>query len=164
MDYSEDFLKKVLSLGSLNYPLQKIISVLDIEDEGQFRKDFNNKQSAVFKAYNKGKDRAQFEIDKKIFELAKGGDHKSIEYLRDKNAKSENQDGLDTLNYFISNYSPATINDADTFFTTSEIIDAVAQHVGKFLQPFEIYEMMSQMQYTYEALNGLEFRWLLRKE
>lgn len=68
------------------------------------------------------------------------------------------------LTTFISKYEPASISTADTFFTTSEISDAIAEHTGKVIGAEEIYQVMSQMQFQYEALNGLEFYWLLRKE
>ena len=68
------------------------------------------------------------------------------------------------LTTFISKYEPATIETADTFFTTNEISDAIAEHTGKVLFAEEIYQVMSQMQFQYEPLNGLEFFWLLRKE
>ncbi len=68
------------------------------------------------------------------------------------------------LEFIVSKYAPATILDADTFFTTPEISQAIAQHTGTTLSAAEIYEMMINMQYTYEALNGLELNWLLKKE
>lgn len=68
------------------------------------------------------------------------------------------------LTSFVSKYEPATIETADTFFTTNEISAAIEAHTGKRLGAQEIYQVMSQMQYTYEAVNGLEFNWLLRKE
>lgn len=71
---------------------------------------------------------------------------------------------LAALTAFASKYEPATIHTADTFLTTSEISEAIADHTGKTLEAHEIYQVMSQMQYTYEAMNGLEFYWLLRKE
>lgn len=68
------------------------------------------------------------------------------------------------LTAFASKYEPATIETADTYFTTSEISQAIADHTGRSLESVEIYQVMSQMHYTYEALNGLEFYWLLRRE
>jgi hypothetical protein len=78
MEYSEDFLKKLVSLGTLNYSIKKIINVLDIEDVEDFTIDFNDKESPVYKAYNKGKDKGEFSLDLKLFELAKAGNLEAL--------------------------------------------------------------------------------------
>lgn len=79
MDYTDEFLNKIVSVGLLNYPLSKIINVLDIEDEIQFSTDFDNPDSPVSKAYQKGIDKSDYQIDSKLYELAKNGDVRSIE-------------------------------------------------------------------------------------
>lgn len=66
-------------MGTLGYPSSKIINVLDIDDEKQFTKDFDNPRSEVAKAYKKGVDKADFIIDSKLFEMAKNGDLKALE-------------------------------------------------------------------------------------
>ncbi len=58
MEYNEDFLKKMVQVGTLGYPLSKIINVLDIEDQKQFTKDFDNPKSKIAVAYQKGVDKA----------------------------------------------------------------------------------------------------------
>lgn len=78
MEYSDEFLKKVSSLGMLGYSMSKIINVLDVEDEAQFELDFNDKKHPVHRAYQKGKDKADFQIDKKLFDLAISGDMKAL--------------------------------------------------------------------------------------
>lgn len=78
MEYGEDFLKKVTQTGTLGYPVEKVINVLDVEDSDKFIKDFNNPKSAIGKAYQKGIDLSDFIIDSKLFEMAKGGDLKAI--------------------------------------------------------------------------------------
>ena len=47
MEYNEEFLKKMVQVGTLGYPLSKIINVLDIDDVKQFTKDFDNPKSKV---------------------------------------------------------------------------------------------------------------------
>ena len=79
MEYTEDFLKKMVQVGMLGYPLSKIINVLDVEDVEQFAKDFDDPQNKVAINYQKGIDKADFVIDSKLFEMAKGGDIKAIE-------------------------------------------------------------------------------------
>lgn len=78
MEYSEEFLKKMVQCGTLGYPVSKIINVFDIDDEAQFIKDFDNKQSLVYKHYQKGIDKADFILDSKLFEMAKEGDLKAL--------------------------------------------------------------------------------------
>lgn len=74
--YSEKFLKQITSVGMLNYPISKILNIFDeeLEDVQQFTLDFYNKNSEIYKAYMKGKDKSDYLIDTKLFELAKEGD------------------------------------------------------------------------------------------
>ena len=79
MEYNEDFLKMMVQVGTLGYPLSKIINVLDIDDIKQFTKDFDNPKSQVAISYQKGVDKADFVLDSKLFDMAKGGDLKALE-------------------------------------------------------------------------------------
>lgn len=79
MEYNEDFLKKMVQVGTLGYPLSKIINVLDIDDAKQFTKDFDNPKSKVAISYQKGVDKADFVLDSKLFDMAKGGDLKALQ-------------------------------------------------------------------------------------
>jgi hypothetical protein len=81
MEYNEDFLKKMVQVGTLGYPLSKIINVLDIDDIKQFTKDFDNQKSQVAISYQKGVDKADFVLDSKLFDMAKGGGFKSIKQI-----------------------------------------------------------------------------------
>lgn len=96
MKYTDDFLKKIMQCGTLGYPLSKILNVLDVVNEAEFKDDFNNKESEVSKNYQKGIDRADFVLDSKLFEMAKDGDLKALDkYERRKNIqirKKENED------------------------------------------------------------------------
>lgn len=79
MEYTDDFLKKMVQVGTLGYPLSKIINVLDVEDTKQFTKDFDNPKSKVAISYQKGIDKADFILDSKLFEMAKNGDLKALQ-------------------------------------------------------------------------------------
>lgn len=96
MKYTDEFLKKIMQCGTLGYPLSKILNVLDIENEAEFKVDFNNKESEVSKNYQKGIDRADFVLDSKLFEMAKDGDLKALDkYEKRKDIqirKKENED------------------------------------------------------------------------
>ena len=79
MEYNEDFLKKMVQVGTLGYPLSKIINVLDIDDTKQFTKEFDDPKSKVAISYQKGVDKADFVLDSKLFDMAKGGDLKALD-------------------------------------------------------------------------------------
>lgn len=66
-------------MGMLGYNVDKIINVMDIQDVKTFKTDFITMGSVVRKAYQAGKDKADFIIDIKLFELAKQGDIKALE-------------------------------------------------------------------------------------
>jgi len=72
----KDFLLKIVDLGSLNYPLSKCLNILDLEgeDAAEFTKQFNDKNASIYQAYQKGVDKADFDIDSKLLLLAKAGD------------------------------------------------------------------------------------------
>ncbi len=80
MKYTEEFLKKIVSVGTLGYSVYKIINVLDVEekDHEQFINDFNNPRHEVYKNYKKGLDKADYAIDMKLFEKAREGDLKAL--------------------------------------------------------------------------------------
>jgi hypothetical protein len=79
MKYADEFLLKIKSLGALGYPIEKVLNCVDVENENQFRKDFDDTKSEIFKAYQKGKDMADYEIDMALFTQARSGDIKAIE-------------------------------------------------------------------------------------
>jgi hypothetical protein len=70
----------------------------------------------------------------------------------------------EALEFFILKYSPADNDTADTFFTSEEITRAVAEHTGVTLNRTGLYETMLNMGYKFDARNGLDFYWLLKKE
>ncbi len=76
---TDDLLNKIVQLGTLAYPLQKIINVLDIEDVEGFTEAFYDPLSDVARAYQKGVDKSDFVIDSKLFDMAKNGDLKALE-------------------------------------------------------------------------------------
>lgn len=88
MEYNEDFLKKMVQVGTLGYPLSKIINVLDVEDTKQFTKDFDNPKSNVAISYQKGIDKADFVLDSKLFDMAKNG---NLDALQKYESRKRNQ-------------------------------------------------------------------------
>ena len=86
MTYTEDQLKKMIHMGILGYDVDKCINILDIENEGQFKRDFNNKNSEIAKAYQKGVDKGDYSIDIKLFEKARDGDLKALAKYEERKA------------------------------------------------------------------------------
>ena len=78
--------------------------------------------------------------------------------------KKQREAAMSALTFFVSKYSPAIrMEEADTFFTSTEISQAIAEHTGFTLSTTDIYELMTNMGYSSEVLNSLEFNWLLKK-
>jgi hypothetical protein len=103
MEYTDDFLKKIMQCGLLNYPASKIINIFDIEDEEQFLNDFKNPSSLLAKHYQKGVDRADFSIDSKLFDAASKGDLKALKELNErKNKRALKESELDMEKLFKS--------------------------------------------------------------
>jgi 3-methyladenine DNA glycosylase AlkC len=93
MEYEKEFIGKITGMGMLGYDVQKIINVLDVENEEQFKRDFQDKTSLISKAYQKGVDKSDYIIDSKLYELAKTGDKKAIEmYEKRKNKQISGRD------------------------------------------------------------------------
>lgn len=79
MNYTEEDLAKVVDLGKLGYPWEKCANILAVQDREEFKKDFHSPQSQIYKNYQIGTDLADFELDTKVFQLAKTGDLKAIQ-------------------------------------------------------------------------------------
>lgn len=74
MEYTDEQMKQMVHMGILGYPVEKCINILDITDENKFRKDFNDPGSAVAKAYKKGVDKGDYQIDMTLYKKASEGD------------------------------------------------------------------------------------------
>jgi hypothetical protein len=90
MDYTEDFLNKIITMGAYGYPLSKIINVLEIKpcDVDEFAKDFYDTSSEIATKYRIGIDRSDFSIDMQLYTLAQGGDLKAIELFKERKKKN----------------------------------------------------------------------------
>ena len=103
MTYTPEFLKKLTTLGTLGYNIQKIINILDIPftDQESFVSDFNNPKSEVRNAFQRGVDKSDFAIDQKLFELAQSGDMKAIEKYDER--KSRNMSTINAQEFELKN-------------------------------------------------------------
>ena len=74
-----------------------------------------------------------------------------------------NQYAIDALTAFVSKYEPATFGEADVFFSTGEISDSIFELTGQSMTTSEVYKLMTDMNYSYQPMNGLNFSWMLKK-
>lgn len=70
--------EKVVNFGAFGYSIEKMASILMIEQE-EIKKELNNSTSDFYKHYEKGRHMADYVIDLKLFELAQSGDLKALE-------------------------------------------------------------------------------------
>jgi hypothetical protein len=90
MTLSDEQLKKMVQMGILGYTAEQCINILDIEpqDEADFIVQFNNPASPAAKNYTKGKDKATYQIDMKLFQMAAEGDLKALAKYEERRAYS----------------------------------------------------------------------------
>ena len=93
MVYDDAFLKQMKLFGLLKYDLKRILSILYGQiDAVQFKQDFADENSDVYKNYHNGKDSADFAIDKALFDLAIKGDVDAITKLEEMRADAKYND------------------------------------------------------------------------
>jgi len=85
----KEILNKITQLGTLSYDIDRIVFLINDIDEDTLRKEFYNKDSDIYRAYKKGVLLAEFNIDKKLLELAQNGDIKAIQLLEDRKKNRE---------------------------------------------------------------------------
>jgi len=83
MKIDDDFLKQVSSLGILNYNSEKCSILLNIDIE-----EFEENEE-IQKAYEKGKLMGEYEIDIRLFELAKSGDLNALKEFEKRKNKNK---------------------------------------------------------------------------
>ena len=75
----------VVSFGIVRYPLEKILNIIpDDVDKDEFTTQFNDPNHAIAKAYQKGIDRSDYDIDIRLFEMTKSGDLKALEKFEER--------------------------------------------------------------------------------
>jgi hypothetical protein len=81
---NDEQIMKLINFGALNYKIETIVVLLDIENQLQFSREFNDPNSIIHKSYKKGKLKAEYLIDLKVLQMAQGGDLKAIELMNKK--------------------------------------------------------------------------------
>ena len=82
MKYSQEFLNKIVQFGTLGYPIEKIINIIEVDNINYFIISFNDINSHIYKSYLKGLHKADFIVDSKLFEMAKNGDLKALKMYK----------------------------------------------------------------------------------
>lgn len=75
---NEDVEEKIITFGSLNYPVDKMANILGW-DQKYVAKQMQDKSSQFSLLYKRGSDIAEYLLDKKLFEMAKSGDLRAME-------------------------------------------------------------------------------------
>ncbi len=69
---------KIHDFGAFNYSIEKMANILDWNPD-DIRKLMQDKSSRFYQYYKAGKDKSDYVIDKKLFELALTGDLRALE-------------------------------------------------------------------------------------
>ena len=93
--------EKTFTCGALNYPLSKILNILDVDDNvikplsqeeiEQYKLDFNTVGSEIQKSYKKGQDVKDYAFDSKLFEMGRAGDMRAMKMFEEKRQKKKIQ-------------------------------------------------------------------------
>ena len=82
-------IEMLVNCGAIGYTAAQVAKLF-AWDEEKTEKDLKNKKSDIYKYYQKGKAEADFAIDSKLFEMARGGDLQALDKLSIRKASSTN--------------------------------------------------------------------------
>lgn len=89
MKLTEEIIEQIVNFGAFQYSNLKMANVLNLP-ENIIEEEMNNKSSEFYKLYLKGKDRADYVIDLKLFQMAKVGDIKALDKFEQRIFKRQN--------------------------------------------------------------------------
>ena len=69
MEYTKEILERVKNAGVLQYPIDKVVSFINPEDEAQFRSDISNPETILAFIYTEGLNQGQYKVDVALFKL-----------------------------------------------------------------------------------------------
>ncbi|MFD1292650.1 hypothetical protein ACFQ5N_02270 [Lutibacter holmesii] len=69
--------EQIVNFGAFQYNNLKMANILNVTEK-EVEIEMENKNSLLYNLYLKGKDRADYVIDLKLFEMAKSGDIKAL--------------------------------------------------------------------------------------
>jgi hypothetical protein len=92
-DKNEELIDLVVSFGIVGYPLDKILNIIPNDvDHYLFTAQFYNPDHPIAKAYQRGQDRRDFDIDIKLFNLAISGNLDALEKFERRKRMRESED------------------------------------------------------------------------
>jgi len=80
MKFSEEQKEIIINAGAFDYDLNKIANILDVDCK-ELKQQYKNINSEFYQLFKKGKDRFDYAIDNKLFQMARNGDIKALEKL-----------------------------------------------------------------------------------
>jgi len=83
MKIDEQTQEKIINFGAFEYKIDKMANVLGLP-VAEVEAEFNNENSDFYKFYRIGKDRADYVLDLKLFDMAKAGDLKALDKFEDR--------------------------------------------------------------------------------
>lgn len=69
MDYSKEILERVKNAGILQYNTEQVVTLINPEDEQQFRNDIANPNSVLCFIYTEGLNHGKYNLDVALFKL-----------------------------------------------------------------------------------------------
>lgn len=81
-------IENMQTYGALNYSLKDICLVENINIE-DIKEEFFDKNSEMYKAYEKGEKLGKLSIESKLFNLAKNGDMDAIKLMEERKQKND---------------------------------------------------------------------------
>lgn len=92
-DKNKKLIDLVVSFGIVGYPLDKILNIIpDDIDHGVFTVQFYDPDHPIAKAYQRGQDRRDFDIDIKLFNLATSGNLEALEKFERRKRLRDSED------------------------------------------------------------------------
>jgi hypothetical protein len=89
----KEMIDLVVSFGIVGYPLDKILNIIpDDICHVLFTMQFNDPDHPIAKAYQRGQDRRDFDIDIKLFNLAISGNLDALEKFERRKRMRESED------------------------------------------------------------------------
>lgn len=77
-------LDQITQMGIFGYPAAKVMILMDVTNEAEFLRAFNDPTSAVSKAYQKGVHKADFMLDIALWKKANTGDMEALKRFQNR--------------------------------------------------------------------------------
>ena len=87
MNYTKEILERVKNAGILQYNIDKVVNLINPENEQQFREDIINTETVLNFIYTEGLNQGQYKVDVALFKLQSAeAEIKTLEVKRQREA------------------------------------------------------------------------------